>query len=410
MLPLADAVKVRSVGSIEALLPAAPVADVRQEAFERSIQRLIGQQFQGEILSRLKDGTFLVRVAGTATRMTLPDGAKAGTSIPMTLLSVQPRPTFLLGTEISTTTTISASATSLNTNGLPTEGSADHTSLVYIEPDDAVPLDTASSHPRTTRSGVSAATQLIDHYVVAAEEIRSQQNNASAPASLSAAGKLINSVLLAAQENNAPSFLMGKTAIVSSPTTPAENIALALHDTLKFSGLFYESHLVEWAEGKRSIAALMLEPQMQKSNPIAPLQTDGKPIEFPQIINLQLSSLEQQSTHWRGEVWPGQTMEWEVHKDTSQDTPEDRNNRNPNSNDDDSEAASWHSAVRFNFPHLGSVLANIRLMNTHVQIHINTPTENVAATLRTHIGALADALTAAGTSLDSMTVKHHDGL
>ncbi|MBC7858906.1 MAG: flagellar hook-length control protein FliK, partial [Burkholderiaceae bacterium] len=77
--------------------PSAAVGDTRQEAFQRSLRTMLGQPMRGEVLSRLTDGSYLVRVHGTAARMMLPADAKLGAEIPMTLLAVEPRPTFRVG-------------------------------------------------------------------------------------------------------------------------------------------------------------------------------------------------------------------------------------------------------------------------------------------------------------------------
>src|SRR4051812_39685984 len=94
MLPRADIITVRPVGAAELVSGPAPVGDARQEQFQRSLAGLIGQSVQAEVMSRLTDGSFLVKVADTAARMMLPPGAQVGQRVPLTLVSVSPRPTF----------------------------------------------------------------------------------------------------------------------------------------------------------------------------------------------------------------------------------------------------------------------------------------------------------------------------
>ncbi|UUZ53016.1 hypothetical protein LP419_28865 [Massilia sp. H-1] len=93
MLPRAD-ISITPVGRPDASARLSPVADPRQEAFTRSLAAMVGRHVQGDILTRLNDGSFLVKVGGTAARMQLPPGAEAGKSVPMTLISLTPRPTF----------------------------------------------------------------------------------------------------------------------------------------------------------------------------------------------------------------------------------------------------------------------------------------------------------------------------
>ncbi|WP_229506352.1 hypothetical protein [Massilia sp. BJB1822] len=97
--PRIDAPGVRPPTPVETRLPAAPVGDARQEAFQRSLQSLVGQTIKGEVLSKFNDGSFLVRVANTNARMMLPAGVELGAELPLTVMSANPRPTFQVGTQ-----------------------------------------------------------------------------------------------------------------------------------------------------------------------------------------------------------------------------------------------------------------------------------------------------------------------
>jgi hypothetical protein len=421
MYPRADITGIRPVGPIETTRPTAPAGDARQEVVDRFNQASIGKLFQAQVLSRMTDGSFAVRVADTTMRMNLPVGMQVGDGLDLTLVATQPRPSFLLGNQ--------------------TEGKTD--------------------------------------------------------ASLSNAGKLINNVLQAAQKEGVPTALVGKTPIVSSPATSTTQVATALKDTLAFSGLFYESHMAQWASGERPLADLMREPQAKNSNPSlvrtlllanasdadlespatssAPTQSDGtpsaaakpegragenvrenqasgrQPTELPRamqtsaamppstdaspsetagkkgplpdastavpssanaetatrpetlssesvrMISLQLEALEQRHVAWQGELWPGQPMEWEV-------TEEE-----PNRKSDDPEK-SWQSVIRFELPSLGAVAASIRLTGNRLQVQVRTGNEDTAFLLRAHGGELASALDAAGSPLDLLTVKRDESV
>lgn len=338
-----------------------PTADARQDDFQRSVQRIMGQQLQGDVLSRLNDGSFLVKIAGTAARMMLPAGSQVGDSLPMTLVSTGPRPTFLLGTDAS---------------GVMGR------------------LAAQQGEATATLGGKAALATL--------EGLSTALPSASGNATLSNAGRLINQLLYTAQQGGAPNAVLGHTPLVSSGAAGAEKIASALQNAVTGSGVFYESHVVEWADGNRPLSDLMREPQSQaallatagKAEPTAGLQPD-----LAQIINLQLNTLEQQRLQWQGEIWPGQPMNWEISKDApDKDSP----------NETLEENQAWQSAVRFNLPSLGTVSASIHLVGERVHIQIRTSTEETAASLRAHGSELADALGAAGTSLDSLTVKQDE--
>lgn len=431
MLPRADITGIRPVGPIDATRPTAPVGDVRQEVADRFGQASLGKLFQAQVLSRLTDGSFAVKVADTTVRMNLPAGMQVGDGLDLTLVSVQPRPTFLL----------------------------------------------------------------------------ENQPGGKADASLSNAGKLINNVLQAAQKEGAPTALVGKTPIVPSSAASPTQVATALKDTLAFSGLFYESHVAQWASGERPLADLMREPQAKNSNPALtrtlllgntpdaglespdtaatqaqpgdtpsaaakpegraaetarpgenlrnnqanqanqadsrqpaeltrPTQTpDAKPAdatpaekltsdgaaretsaaarssanaetaarpetlgsESVRMISLQLEALEQRHVAWQGELWPGQKMEWEV--------TEEEPNRKP----DDPEK-SWQSVIRFELPSLGAVAANIRLTGNRLQVQVRAGSEDTTSLLRARGSELASALDAAGSPLDLLTVKRDESV
>lgn len=85
--------------------------------------------------------------------------------------------------------------------------------------------------------------------------------------SLSNAGRLIDRILHAAQDDGAPQVIVGKTPLVSSPNVKPEQLASAMKSALVFSGVFYESHVGQWASGQRPLQTLMYEPQAKNSDP-----------------------------------------------------------------------------------------------------------------------------------------------
>lgn len=85
--------------------------------------------------------------------------------------------------------------------------------------------------------------------------------------SLSNAGRLIDQILHAAQDDGAPKVIVGKTPLVSSPDVKPEQLASAMKSALVFSGVFYESHVGQWASGQRPLQTLMYEPQARNSDP-----------------------------------------------------------------------------------------------------------------------------------------------
>lgn len=381
MLPRVDVVNiVQPVAAIEAPTATLAVADAKQEAFSRLAQIAIGQQMQGKVLSLFNDGTYLVRIANTAARMVLPTSTRTGDSMLLTLVSKDPRPTFLMGesqpAEEGDTVTLSPGGRQMEK--------------------DLQSLRTAQ-RDMTGTIGKNDALEVVD-----GKSGQAPANNpqASSTTSLSAAGKLIDTLLQASQHGNVSNAIAGKTPLIPSPAVSTTQLAGALHDGVTLSGVFYESHVAAWSEGKRPVAELLKEPQAQlgpKTGATSDLLTSNDPAhtQLGQIINLQLNALEQHRVTWQGEVWPGQHMEWDISQE----------HRQENGAQEDETAPTWHSVVRFNFEHLGAVSASIRLVGQQIHMQVSTSNDNAAAALRANGNLLTEAMSAAGTSLDSLIVK-----
>lgn len=387
MLPRADiASAVQPVNSVAAATAVVSVADTRQEAYSRLAQIAIGQQMTGRILSDFNDGTFLVRIANTAARMVLPTNARTGDSLILTLVSKDPRPTFAVK-EGSLQPDEDSAAVSLSKAGRAMQ--KDLKSLEFVTREGAgevaenedVPIDGQARGGRQAQSNVPSSTTTT----------------------LSNAGKLIDSLLQASQDGNVADHVSSPAPLMAKAGAPADQMAGALQNAITYSGVFYESHVSAWAAGQRPAEELMKEPQAQvarQTNGDINLlsTTDPAQSQIGQIVNLQLSALEQQRLVWHGEVWPGQQMEWEIARDHSGEKPQGR--------DDEPAPPTWHSVVRFNFAHLGSVSASIRLIGEQIHVQVKADNETAAAALRGNTTLFSDAMSAAGTSLDSLIVKH----
>ncbi|MFL6718194.1 MAG: hypothetical protein ACJ8G3_17735, partial [Burkholderiaceae bacterium] len=90
-------------------------------------------------------------------------------------------------------------------------------------------------------------------------------------ASVSPAARLVSSLMQASASaaSAQPAALAGAAPLAApgAPLLPAP-LAQALRDSLEYSGLFYESHVSQWAHGARSLPRLQREPQMQAAQVI----------------------------------------------------------------------------------------------------------------------------------------------
>jgi hypothetical protein len=380
MLPKMDAIGMTPLTPVKGTRPADAVADPRQAEFQRSLQGLIGKSMQGQVLARMGDGSFLVRVAGTPARMQLPAGAQLGTEIPLTLIGINPRPSFQIG-----------SNRDQPASALLTYADAE------AEPDAAEARGPqAGAAQAGTRASSTAATLLSRAPLTPANLLPALASDTPAP-ELSSTARAISTVLSQAESvPGAPLALVGKTPLMATPGADPAQVAQKLRDTVGSSGLFYESHVAEWAEGKRPLASLLLEPQMQKA-PQGETARTGTDLASAQLINLQLHTHEQARVQWQGEAWPGQKMQWDISKDAPQGQQHE-------GRDGDEEATAWRSNVRFQFPLLGDLAAHVVLQGGRVSIQLQAGSEGSADTLRQHAARLEASLDAAGWPLSSLTI------
>ncbi|WP_342119097.1 flagellar hook-length control protein FliK, partial [Pseudoduganella sp. OTU4001] len=230
-------------------------------------------------------------------------------------------------------------------------------------------------------------------------------------AALSPAARAISSALASAYTTpGVPVTINGKTPLTAGGPPDPGKLSEGLQRALGDSGLFYESHVAEWAAGKRPLHDLQREPQMQRhaaahgANP-GPLEAAAKLAAGPdlsaaQMINQQLHTQEQGKVLWQGEAWPGQQMQWLVEREQQRDGQGGRREGRDGEPD-----TVWRSGVRFRFPLLGKVAANVTLVGDQVHIAVQSGSEDTAATLRAWASALQQALDAAGAPLTSLAIN-----
>ncbi|MHB1374206.1 MAG: flagellar hook-length control protein FliK [Thauera sp.] len=130
-------------------------------------------------------------------------------------------------------------------------------------------LNTAAKSGDTLELEVSQVTpRAVFARIVGGETAAA--NTASAQPALSQTGRLI-SFLLTGQPTPQPASLAGNQPLLNAPPANGAQLVPLLRQALGQSGLFYESHQVQWVLGKLDTAALMREPQGQ-----APGQTSAQ--------------------------------------------------------------------------------------------------------------------------------------
>lgn len=387
MLPRAD-ISITPVGRAEAISRLDGVADPRQEAFQRSLSTMVGRQIQGEILARLNDGSYLVKMAGTAARMPLPAGTEVGTAVPMTLVSLTPRATFQVALQGQ-----SGPLTQFEAEAAPPGAAKPYLNVA----------EDAGLTPRT-QTGQAAAGQLGQARAVAGQSAdpaaaaKPALAPGAAPVTLSETAKVLSGVLSMAMSAPQPGdTIVARTALSTQPGAPPEQLAAALKDAVGKSGLFYESHLAQWSNGARSLAELGDEPQMQRALTVPDGQVRPSVAADPataQLINLQLQTQEQARITWQGQVWPGQDMRWEIQRDESEHAGRQGG---------DEPEPGWQSALRLRFPMLGEIGARLVLRGEQLHLQLDAG-DGVGPVLRAYAARLETAMAAAGTPLSSLNI------
>jgi Flagellar hook-length control protein FliK len=250
----------------------------------------------------------------------------------------------------------------------------------------------------------------------------------SSSTSLSETGRFIGLLYGKDARSTTQSLPAAEAVVRSVPGTNrdlAPTLARSLARAVSESGLFYESHLAQWVRGERSLAQILREPQarigadrgdalaaavgpdaVSSGEPIAPAAPGGSgaasagneplPVhpDAMALVRAQLDALEHAGFSWKGEIWPGQTMDWQVAEDGGGGAPTERR--------------SWKTQLRLTLPNLGDVDVAIALDGDKLQLDIAASDRTSAAVLRGSGNNLNRALLASGLDLQGMRVVQRE--
>lgn len=235
---------------------------------------------------------------------------------------------------------------------------------------------------------------------------------AAATPALSQTGRLISFLLTGQPAAQTAALNGGQPLLAAAPQGPGDSALLAsrLSSALEQSGLFYESHQARWLAGKLDTAALMQEPQGRNPTPAAaPATAPGGtdtitpraaneglapiPERLLPLVHQQLDAVATQNFVWQGQVWPGQTMEWEI-EDPAADG---RSGDEPDQN--------WTSTLRLSLPRLGGVEARLHLTPAGVAMRLIADSDTTRQALAAAETRLADALAAADVPLTGLVAE-----
>jgi len=412
-------------------------------------QLTVGQAVTATIVARLGANLYLADIAGQQLQLNLPATVVPGESLSLRLLRIEPQPVFELlsrapgdaplplpdaaassrqGGQVIEAVFVDAqpgrtpaSQPSPSLAQLPLGQTVTATVLARIGPNLVLAdIDGQRLHlalPANVSVGEPVVLRLVRQEPQPAFELLSRAPQApNFPAALSQGAQIIQTVLADTRgSQGGPSApLTSSTPLLSaapSEGTPAEpeRLALALRNAIAGSGLFYESLLAAWAQGRQALADLQREPQAgwrapaadAAANQAAPAHGDAAraaaaplPEEAPAMLRQQIEALENNQVTWQGPVWPNQNASITIAEEAPQPGQE-------------TEAPPWRTSLALTLPRLGDIRAELVARGSTLNISIACGEIESARVLDTGLQGLDAALRAAGLEPLLLKVSSH---
>lgn len=303
-----------------------------------------GQQLKGEVLSILGGGHFMVQIADQALEFIMPKGTRRGDRVNLFFITGEPVSTFLM-----------------------------------------------VRFGRLSDSQVSETGRWLSTFL------------AASPSQMSA-GAVYNML----------------HTLLSAPPSDASQLSGTLQQGLRESGLFYESHLARWFAGEYPLEELLREPQARLSPRFLQIAEKlGIPLDklLPEnvaggladvletmlkqgsaaasremiadqrtlpVLSEQLSLLQSGQLLFRGDLFPGQRLEWTLTERDAHGGASGRRER------------SWETTLRIDLPLLGAVGVRLRLDGVRVSMEVHAEDSEKVTYLETGRSSLTEQLEAAG--------------
>ncbi len=375
-----------------------------------------GQQYDATVLENLPNGRSLVQVADKTLDMALPQQAKAGDVLRMTYVQAGPRPTFALNAPAAGTAqpvSVSQAAQQVNaltryvpvtqSSPMPTASAA--TGLATGMQN--VPAGAGQQAAASSQSGALAgavAKPIVANPAVLLTAVPSGTGMAAA----TAMGSMPSAVTLAGEAvqganpgMSARSNLMAAQGVSEGQASVAHVLPMRLQQTIKESGMFYESHLGKWVRGELSLETIQREPQAALAKAPGALlnhpDLDGMPEKAAALASRQLNMLEGGPFFWLGQIWPGQQMEWLVAERDAQDQRLE------------AEAQKWRSQLRLTLPRLGGVAADLDVGALGLRIRLTVQSPETLAKIKEALPELVQRMKQAELNLTSLQTGLADG-
>ncbi|TCP14801.1 flagellar hook-length control protein FliK [Crenobacter luteus] len=215
---------------------------------------------------------------------------------------------------------------------------------------------------------------------------------------LSRSAQYLNDLLAAARERGGGAARAQGALLSLTPEQP-DSLAEGLRQAVGKSGAFYESHLKDWADGRRSLAELRDEPQARLAAAEQDERASGRSAvaELGQLVQRQLDALEQRQLQLPVLAWPGQPAELTLREEA-------RAEREADGGEGDAAARGWHTRLDLELPGLGGLSVRLALSGGAVQVRFAADDAAASSLIERHADRLASGLGAAGLHLAQLTV------
>ena len=328
------------------ITPVTPVTAIPdpQSSFPEFAQ---GQKYQALIETRLLNGNSRVLVAGKLLQMHLPDNFQPGNKLELVFISQEPKLKFLILNE--------------------------------------APLDTGKNNTSISTTGRFLGALM-------------QDTLKQTPASITPT----NTVTTLS--------LTSPTPILAGPSINSTELPGLLQKAIVQSGLFYESHQAQWVNGENTLENLQQEPQGKLVLVTADLpaaKVASSALLGPEmsvhtqtipLVQQQLTTLETGHLFWRGEIWQGQPMEWDINEHSQEKEKENESDQ----------VSQWRTQLRLSMPQLGDITATITLNAQGINIKINTSQQDTARLLKSNQSPLTMDMQLVGLNIQAVEVQHDD--
>ncbi|HOP40257.1 MAG TPA: flagellar hook-length control protein FliK [Geobacteraceae bacterium] len=343
----------RSLLSLTRVSEGANAAEKHPEPFRNLAP---GQQVRGDVLARLSDNTYLVKISGNIYRTELPEPIRPGSTLALTFRGSEPRPEFSLQRD-------------------PTKSSP-----VRISPVTAWLTETIGNSPRQpSPQSLTNIGTLLESPATNTAALATSLRNALAFSGIF-------------YESHLAQWLLGERLLNDIQKESRLRLAFMAKNIKKTESvktIFEKLGLVPGDDNPLNTGP------SEKGATTEPPRLPGldEPHSSP-LVRQQLETLLSSIFRWQGMAWENQDMEWEVEKQEKKDDRE--------------ENQSWRTTIRLQLPNLGSINATLMIAEDGIHGKITTGLSATRHEMQKELAYLERTMADSGLILKDMVIEHEE--